>query len=397
MVERESLPQDERRFHDAVRALRRRPISGPFIVTMNSSPDLAARFAHLGHYFHARGQADESILPLSVRGLIALLGSRALDGVYEWSAWHNWTIEAGVSQETADAIREGKPPAFTPEETLVNNVFTELMSGNHRLSEATAKAALGDYGAQGFVELAGTLGYFAQIAFPLNAFEMEMSPEQLKSRTPFVPLRAREKSGTGHEFARRELPPIVSRARTTPRVRPLLTHDDVAPEHQHFLDRIVRTRGCISGVFQALLHSPDMAERIAHVGDFFLYQTILQRPVKVLVALIAARELDSDYVWNAGMALAGAGEVDARLIDAIENGEAVANASPEQKLVFDFCYQLLRGNHHVSDATYRAVVDHFGVPAAVQIAGILGYFVMMAVIANALEVAPDGDASRPAL
>jgi len=397
MVEREALPEDQRRFHDAVRAIRRRPISGPFIVTMNSSPDLAARFAHLGHYFHARGQADESILPLNVRGFIALLGSRALDGVYEWSAWHNWTIEAGVSQETADAIREHKPPAFTPEEALVASIFTELLSGNHRLSEATAKAAFDHFGVQGMVELVGTLGYFAQIAFPLNAFEMEMSPEQLKSRKPFVALVAGKGTGTDPAFARRDVPPIAGASKAAPRVRPLSTHDDVAPEHQHFLDRIVRSRGRISGVFQVLLHSPDMAERIAHVGDFFLYQTILSQPVNALTGLVAARELDSDYVWNASLSLARAAQVDARLVDALEKGQPLVNASAEQKLVLDFCYQLLRGNHHVTDATYRAVVDHFGVPATVQIAGSLGYFVMMALIANAFEVAPDGDVSRPEL
>ena len=98
--------RDWPRFYDAVKALRRRPISGPFIVTMNSSPDLAARFAHVGHYFHARGQADESIVALRVRGFIALIGARALDGPYEWAAWVNWAIEAGVPRETADAIRE---------------------------------------------------------------------------------------------------------------------------------------------------------------------------------------------------------------------------------------------------------------------------------------------------
>src|SRR5688572_14035688 len=68
--ERESLPPEERRFYDAVRAIRRRPISGPFIVLTNSSADLAARFAQLGHYFHSRGQADESIVPLRDRGFI---------------------------------------------------------------------------------------------------------------------------------------------------------------------------------------------------------------------------------------------------------------------------------------------------------------------------------------
>ena len=109
-VERDTLPEDERRFHDAVKAIRRRPISGPFIVTMNSSPDLAARFAHLGHYFHARGQADESIVSIRVRSFISLIGSRALDCPYEWAAWMNWALEAGVPQDTVDAIREGRQP-----------------------------------------------------------------------------------------------------------------------------------------------------------------------------------------------------------------------------------------------------------------------------------------------
>ncbi|MGH8665511.1 MAG: hypothetical protein ACREUX_14710, partial [Burkholderiales bacterium] len=99
-VERESLPEDQRRFFDAVRWIRRHPISGPFIVSMNSSPDMAARIAHLGHYFHARGQGVESILPMRVRGFVSVIGSRALDAPYEWSAWVNWALGAGVSQET---------------------------------------------------------------------------------------------------------------------------------------------------------------------------------------------------------------------------------------------------------------------------------------------------------
>jgi len=105
MVQREQLPEDERRFYDAVKAIRRRPISGPFITLLNSSPDLAARYAHLGHYFHARGQADESILSLRVRTLTALILSRALDGVYEWSAWVGWAADAGIAQTTIDARR----------------------------------------------------------------------------------------------------------------------------------------------------------------------------------------------------------------------------------------------------------------------------------------------------
>jgi 4-carboxymuconolactone decarboxylase len=185
MVQREQLPEDQRRFYDAVKAIRRRPISGPFITLMNSSPDLTARYAHLGHYFHARGQADESILSLRVRTLTAMILSRALDAVYEWGGWVGWALEAGVPQETVDAIRERRTPQnLTPEDALVLDFCTQLLTGNHHVSDATYKAALDHFGAQGVVELVTTLGYFAMIAFPLNAFEITLSAEQVSMRKP---------------------------------------------------------------------------------------------------------------------------------------------------------------------------------------------------------------------
>ncbi|HYH41025.1 MAG TPA: hypothetical protein VD867_03495, partial [Burkholderiales bacterium] len=156
--ERESLPPEERRFFDAVKGIRRRPITGPFIVLMNSSPDLAARFAQLGHYFHSRGQADESIVPLRDRGFISLIGSRFLEAPYEWAAWHNWSVEAGVSQATADAIREGQPLTLDPTETLINHFVGQLVTGNHLVSDATYNAVLEQYGNKGLVELVVTLG-----------------------------------------------------------------------------------------------------------------------------------------------------------------------------------------------------------------------------------------------
>jgi 4-carboxymuconolactone decarboxylase len=184
-VKRDELPEDQRRFHDAVAAIRMRPISGPFITLLNSSPDLAARFAHLGDYFHSRGKSDESILSLRVRTFTALILSRALDCTYEWSAWVGWAVEAGVPQETVDAIRERRiPPALPPEDALVLDFCTQLLTGRHRVSDATCQAALEHFGAQGVVELVATLGYFAMIAFPLNAFEIEMSSAQKSLRKP---------------------------------------------------------------------------------------------------------------------------------------------------------------------------------------------------------------------
>ena len=395
-VTREQLPEDQRRFFDAVGAIRRRPVSGPFIVTLNSSPDLASRFAHLGHYFHSRGQADESILSARVRTFVALVGSRLLDVPYEWNAWVGWALEAGVPQETADAIREGRAaPNITAEEALVQDFCTQMASGNHRVNDATYQAALKHFGAQGVVELVVCLGYFAMIAFPLNAFEIEMSTAQLAQRKSFVPLNVPPFPGA----VQRQAPAFdtlhadVAGARMTR----ITQHGDLKHADQHYLDRIIRTRGHVSALFQVLLHTPDVADRMATVGAFFLYETLLPPTLRTLVWLVTAREFDCEYAWQGSVHHAPTAGLPQTLIDALRRGETPSDLAEPQATVVAFCHELMRGNHHVCDATYAAAVKHFGVPATIQIAATLGYFAMMCCVANTFELPPQSGDGKPAL
>jgi 4-carboxymuconolactone decarboxylase len=336
MIQREALPADQRRFHDAVREIRRSPISGPFIVLLNSSPDLATRVAHLGHYFHARGQVDESIVPMRVRGFIAAVGARALDGAYEWCAWINWALEAGVTQATVDAIREGRPlPPLSQAETLALAVCAELTSGNHRLSDRTFAAALEHFGTRGLVELVATLGYFALIAFPLNAFEIEMTSEQLARRKPFARLPLPPHPGATLAGAPR--PPFLEGSpRPAPRIPRVKRIEDVAPADRHFFDRVVRTRGRVAGPFEALLHSPDLADRVAVVGEPLLYGTTIPAPARSLAWLLTAAELDCDYEWAMARAAAQAAGLPAALIDAAGRRQPLPDATADLKVVADF-------------------------------------------------------------
>jgi 4-carboxymuconolactone decarboxylase len=335
---------------------------------MNSSPDLAARIAHLGHYFHARGQGDESILPMRVRGFVSVIGSRALDAPYEWCAWVNWALEAGVPQETVDDVREGRPPrGLTDEDRLVTEFCTQLISGDHRVAPATFRAALDHFGLQGLLELVVTVGYFTLIALPLNAFEIEMSADQLRKRKPFARLPVGGKPWSPDASSGRPLPPIEA-VRASPRIALPAGHDDVAPEHQHFVDRIVLTRGWLSPLFQALLHSPDVAVRIANIGDFLLYHSVLPPACAALAGLVAARELDCGYAWSALAQRARAAGMDARTVEALAHGNARIGLGREDQIVVDFCLQLLCGNNHVAEETYQAAVHALGYESTVQLA-----------------------------
>jgi 4-carboxymuconolactone decarboxylase len=396
-VDRESLSRDERRFFDAVAAIRRRPVSGPFIVLMNSSPDLAARFAHLGHYFHARGQADESIVPIRVRSFVSLIGSRLLESPYEWAAWVNWALDAGVAQRTVDAIREGQRLDLDPTDLSVNEFCGQLVSHDHRVSDSVFDAARAHFGDQGLVELAVTLGYFAMIALPLNAFEIEMTPAQMAMRKPFEPLRVRGTPSTEVAVLGRDVLPTLSESRLGNRLGGLTRHEDLAPAQQHFLDRVIRSRGWISPVFAVLLHTPDVAERIAHIGEYILYLSPLPLQAKALVCLLTARELDARYTWAAGTSMAADCGIEATLMTAIERGDILRAAPEAQRVLATFCLQLLRGNHHVADDVYARMLKHFGVSGTVQASAVTGYVAMMSIIATAFELAPPEDRTKPAL
>jgi len=179
---------------------------------------------------------------------------------------------------------------------------------------------------------------------------------------------------------------------------PLVTrHGDLPGPEQHYFDRIIRTRGSVGAPFQVLLNTPDVADRVASVGEFLLYDMVLPPAVKTLVWLIVAREYDCDYEWAGSVRHARRADIPEALIDAIRDRKPLTGMSSEQELLVAFCHQLLRGNHHVDDATYRAAVGHFGVAATVQIATTIGYFVMWGFVLNAFEVEPVAAASDPFL
>ena len=74
-----------------------------------------------------------------------------------------------------------------------------------------------------------------------------------------------------------------------------------------------------------------------------------------------------------------------------------SGVSPAEKWLFEFCYQLLRDNHHVGETTYQAMIGEFGTAATLQIAATVGFIVMLNLIVNAFNIAPPSDERRPAM
>jgi 4-carboxymuconolactone decarboxylase len=100
-----------------------------------------------------------------------------MDCAYVWNAHAPAARREGVSDALVDALRDRKSlPPLSADEAAVINYATEFYR-NHKVSQATFQAALGQFGPQHLVELTALMGNYAQTAFVLNAFEVQL-PEQ---------------------------------------------------------------------------------------------------------------------------------------------------------------------------------------------------------------------------
>jgi 4-carboxymuconolactone decarboxylase len=155
------------------------PRTGPASIMINS-PEACRRAFHFSDYLR-----NQSTLPKHVQELAMLVTARALDCQYVWNAHAASGKQAGLRAELVEALRNHTPlPALKADEAAVITYGQEFYR-THRVSRGTFQAALEQFGAQGLAELTMLMGFYAMLAFHVNAFDVDL-PE---TRTePILPV-----------------------------------------------------------------------------------------------------------------------------------------------------------------------------------------------------------------
>jgi alkylhydroperoxidase family enzyme len=112
-------------------------------------------------------------------------------------------------------------------------------------------------------------------------------------------------------------------------------------------------RGGLRGPFHALLRSPELADRVRHLGDFVRFESTFPAPLRELAILLVARFWSAHYGWNAHLKHAVAAGLDPAIPAAIETGRRPAALSPDEAIVYDLISELL-ADQDISGATYEA-------------------------------------------
>ena len=168
---------------------------------------------------------------------------------------------------------------------------------------------------------------------------------------------------------------------------PLITSKNQVPaQHHGIVDGIVGSRGSLQGPFSVFLHSPEISERVAHLGALVRFEGSLDFRVRVLAAMTVAREFEALYVWGAQTGQARKRDVPETTITAIKENRS--DGIPAEDLqIIDFTRQLLR-KHRVDDALASAMLARFGNDQFIQLTGAIGYYSMLCMTVNACELEP---------
>jgi 4-carboxymuconolactone decarboxylase len=107
-------------------------------------------------------------MPAKLRELAIILTARHWTSQFEWQAHSQAATQAGLDAAIISAIAEGRRPAtLAPEETVIYNFVTELLTSK-QVSDRTFAAARQQLGERGVVDLVGLMGWYQMVAMLLN-------------------------------------------------------------------------------------------------------------------------------------------------------------------------------------------------------------------------------------
>ncbi len=340
------------------------PDSGSRLPLLNTTPTPQAVAAIR---LHGSGVIVrwESPLGRDLTELAILVAARAHDQPYEWSLHEMEALAVGLDPATIDIVRNRSPLTGPSErESIIIQVGREIFA-THKLSSETYADALRILGTENLVDIVDLMGNYTATAIRLTAVNQQMPPGWKQ----FLPL-------------------------------PFTPPDDIHPDSRSRLPLRRPTAG--GPTAPPTLYSRTMAPAGTGPGHIRLHGAGLQsledsvgRRLVALATLVAARELDSQYLWTTTEPGALRDGLEPAIIDQIRYRRPVVGLGEREAVLIEFGRELL-GSHAVSAETYARVLEVFGERDLVDFVDLMAQLSGDAVLLVAFDQQlPDGQ--RPML
>ena len=122
-----------------------------------------------------------------------------------------------------------------------------------------------------------------------------------------------------------------------PRFKPLGEGDMTDAQQKVYREIAGGPRGGVRGPFNALLRSPELADRAQKVGEYIRFNSSLPARLNEFAILITARYWNAQYEWYAHHPLALKAGLNPAVAADLAQGRRPAGMKDDEAAVYDFC------------------------------------------------------------
>jgi 4-carboxymuconolactone decarboxylase len=172
---------------------------------------------------------------------------------------------------------------------------------------------------------------------------------------------------------------------------PPLKLEQLNDQQRPLADEILKVAGIgISGLFNMMLRSPVMGQRLFAMLDYVRFKTSVPSKLNEFAILIQARLWTSQVAWTAHYPLALKAGLPQAVADDLKAGKRPASMQPDEAAVYDLCMDLAK-DHVVSDATFKKARGLFSDQQIVDLITVSGVYITLAMLSNtAGDTTPGG-------
>ena len=160
---REQANPEQQEVYDHIGSTRGGQVGRPFAVLLQR-PEIARAMADLGSVIRF-----QSTLSDRDRELVIVTTAIERDCDFEWQAHRPLASEAGVSEETLEAVAGSSDVPDDRDDRIVAYVRSLARTG--KIDQETYEGALALFAEPGVVELTAIVGYYTLLAMVMNSVE----------------------------------------------------------------------------------------------------------------------------------------------------------------------------------------------------------------------------------
>jgi 4-carboxymuconolactone decarboxylase len=354
--------------------------SGALGIALHS-PATAAGFGRIERYLLA-----ESALSGRRAGLLTLITAREMNLAYEWSVREDAARAAGLEPAVIDVVRSNRPvEGLSRDDALLIDFGRQLFRNRHVRSETFA-ALVDRLGRQGTFDAIMLLTYPAMAGVLERAVDQQPPAGSSPARLPRVAGVGTPTGRPGDFVTLAERPPLPSDVREDSYYRfPLLARQELDPRAREIFDRVVGAdkdttpRGPVGMTFL----SAELVEPVQAINSALRTNGVLGTRLAEIVIAATGREMNSQYQWNVHGAAADAAGAEQTVLDAIRDDGSVAGLDDRDAVAIELTREIFR-EETVRPETFAKAVDLFGIRGTVEIAALIGDYLMVTTMYNAL-------------